>query len=98
MVWLGVKMPDLIAGFAGGVLNALALKRSDPWSIIGSVIAGGLMSNYLGESFAHYVGTTQLTSGFLVGMGGMGLCQGLIAAVAKWNPFQPNRTNDANRT
>lgn len=30
LVQLGVKMPDLIAGFAGGVVNAFVFKRSDP--------------------------------------------------------------------
>ena len=32
LIQLGVSMPDLIAGFAGGVVNAIALKRSDPVS------------------------------------------------------------------
>lgn len=98
-IQIGVKMPDLVAGFAGGVVNAIALRRSDPWSIISSVIVGGLTSNYLAEAFTHYVGTQQQTSGFLVGLAGMALCQGLIASVAKWTPFGPqNRTTpDVNR-
>jgi hypothetical protein len=88
LIWLNLKLPDMVAGFAGGVVSAIALKRSDPWSIIGSVVVGGFMSNYLSETFSHYVGTTQGTSGFLLGLGGMALAQGLIAGVAKWTPFK----------
>lgn len=84
-VSVGIKLPDLIAGFAGGVVNALALKRADPKSIIGSVIVGGLTANYLSEFFQHYFGTSASTSGFLVGLGGMALCQGLIAGMSKLN-------------
>lgn len=99
LVQLGVKMPDLIAGFAGGVVNAIALKRSDPWSIISSVVVGGLTANYLTESFSHYLGTGTGTSGFLVGVAGMAICQGIISAAKSWTPFGPqNRTNnDVNR-
>lgn len=97
-IQIGVKMPDLVAGFAGGIVNAIALKRSDPWSIVGSVIVGGLTSNYLAGAFTHYFGTEVATSGFLVGLGGMALCQALIAGVAKWNPLGQNRTTtDVNR-
>lgn len=93
-VSIGVKWPDLIAGFFGGVVNAIALKRSDPWSILGSVIVGGITANYLTESFSHYLGTSPGTSGFLVGVAGMGICQGIIASATKWNPFASNtRTN-----
>lgn len=87
LISLGIKMPDLVAGFAGGVVNAIALKRSDPWSILSSVIVGGFGANYLSEPFQHYLGTSVQTSGFLVGLGGMALFQGLIAGMSKWNVF-----------
>jgi hypothetical protein len=94
LIQLGVKIPDLIAGFAGGVVNAIALKRSDPWSIIGSVVIGGFTANYLTEPFSHYLGTGQGTSAFLVGLAGMAICQGIISAAKTWSPFGPqNRTN-----
>lgn len=95
LIQLGVKMPDLLAGFAGGVVNALALKRSDPWSIISSVVIGGLTANYLTETFGHYLGTAQGTSGFLVGVAGMAICQGIIAGAARWSPFGPVNSNRA---
>lgn len=91
MVWLGVKMPDLIAGFAGGVVNAFVFKRADPISIIGSMIVGALTANYLSESVGHYVGTSGGAAAFIVGLAGMAICQGIVEAAKSWRPFQ-NRT------
>jgi hypothetical protein len=87
LVSFGVNVHNLVAGFSGGVVNAIVLKRSDPWSIISSVVVGGLTANYLTEVFSHYLGTSLGTSGFLVGVAGMAICQGIIAGAAKWNPF-----------
>lgn len=94
LIQLGVKAPDLIAGFCGGVVNAFALKRSDPWSIIGSVVVGGLTANYLAEPFGRYLGTGQGTGAFLVGLAGMAICQGIIGAAKNWNPFGGRSNTD----
>jgi hypothetical protein len=99
LTWVGIKMPDLIAGFAGGVVNAFVFKRADPWSIIGSMIVGALTANYLSEPIGHYVGTQPGASAFIVGLAGMAICQGIVEAAKSWRPFNMNRTsNDANRT
>lgn len=98
LVQLGVKMPDLIAGFAGGVVNAFALKRADPWSIIGSMVVGALTANYLSEVVGRYSGTSGGAAAFLVGLAGMALCQGIVEGAKNWRLFGGNRTNpDANR-
>ncbi len=94
-IWmqLGVKMPDLIAGFAGGVVNAFVFKRADPVSIIGSMIVGALTANYLSESVGHYIGTSGGASAFIVGLAGMAICQGIVEMAKSWRPFQgQNRT------
>lgn len=93
LVQLGVKLPDLIAGFGGGVVNAIAMKRTDPWSIIGSMIVGALTANYLTEPFGHYLGTSPQTTGFLVGVAGMAICQGVIKASERWTPFKGGNGN-----
>jgi hypothetical protein len=96
-VSIGFKMPDLVAGFAGGVVNAFVFKRADPVSIIGSMIVGALTANYLSEPIGHYVGTQPGASAFIVGLAGMAICQGIVEAAKSWRPFT-NRTNtDANR-
>lgn len=91
--WLsmGIRTPDLIAGFAGGVVNAFVFKRSDPMSIIGSMIVGALTANYLTEPVGHYLGTSGGSSAFVVGLAGMAICQGIVEAAKSWRPFQ-NRT------
>lgn len=95
LVSIGIKLQDLIAGIGGGVVNALALKRSDPGSIISSIIVGGLTANYLSEFLQRYLGTSASTSGFLVGLGGMAFCQGIIASMAKLNVFGQKVNQDA---
>lgn len=87
LVQLGIKLPDLVAGFGGGVVNAIIFKRADPVSIIGSMIVGALTANYLSESFSHYLGTGQGASAFIVGLAGMAICQGIIEAAKSWRPF-----------
>jgi hypothetical protein len=91
LIQIGVKMPDLIAGFAGGVVNAFVFKRADPVSIIGSMIVGALTANYLSESVGHYIGTSGGAAAFIVGLAGMAICQGIVEAAKSWRPFQ-NRT------
>lgn len=90
LVQLGVKMPDLIAGLAGGVVNSFVFKRADPWSIIGSMVVGALTANYLSESVNHYLGTSTGAGAFIVGLAGMAICQGIVEAAKSWRPFTPN--------
>ena len=99
LIQLGVKMPDLVAGFAGGVVNAFVFRRADPVSIIGSMIVGALTANYLSESVGHYLGTAAGASAFIVGLAGMAICQGIVEAAKSWRPFSSvNRTDtDGNR-
>lgn len=84
---IGLRVPDLVAGFMGGVVNALIFRKSDPWSFVASVVVGGLASNYLSSPVGHYIGTTAPTTGFVVGLGGMALCQGIVEAAKSWRPF-----------
>ena len=87
LLQFGVHMQDLIAGFAGGVVNAVIFKRSDPISIIGSMIVGALTANYLSESVGRYLGTSGSATGFIVGLTGMAICQGIVEAAKSWRPF-----------
>lgn len=96
--WLGIgiKMPDLIGGFAGGVVNAFVFRRSDPMSIMGSMIVGSFTANYLSEPIGHYIGTSAGASAFVVGLAGMAICQGIVEAAKSWRPFSPRTGQDAN--
>ena len=84
----GIRLQDLFAGLAGGVVNVFASKRSDPWSILGSLVAGGLMANYLSDTFSQYLGGTKTgVAGFVIGVAGMSIAQGIIEASRSWRPF-----------
>jgi len=90
---LGIVVPNLVAGFAGGVVNALVFRRADALSIIGSVVVGSLTANYLGDPVSKMIGTTPHVAAFLVGMGGMAFVQGLIEAMKGWRPFKTGGGN-----
>jgi hypothetical protein len=83
---LGINLRDLFAGFAGGVVNAFVFRRSEPFSIIGSMIVGAFTANYLSEPAARYIGTSNGATAFIVGLCGMAICQGIVAAAKKWRP------------
>lgn len=87
---IGIKLPDLVAGFAGGVVNAFVFKRSQPWAIIGSVVVGALTANYTGEHLSKFLGMGGGTGAFIAGLAGMALCQGLIDAARRWRPGPPS--------
>lgn len=89
LVTLGVKLPDLLAGFAGGLVNAFVFKRADPWSVAGSMVVGALTANYLGEPAARMLGLSTGPSAFIVGVAGMAICQGIVAAIQQWRPSIP---------
>jgi hypothetical protein len=98
LVKLGIKMPDLIAGFGGGVVNAFVFRRADPVSIIGSMIVGALTANYLSDSISRYLGTSGGASAFIVGLAGMAICQGIVEAAKSWRPFSGSGSSSNNRS
>lgn len=86
---LGLRIQDIIAGLSGGVVNAFVFRRSEPWSIIGSVVVGALTANYLSEPAIKYTGTSGPATAFIVGLCGMAICQGIFAAVQRVRFGQP---------
>lgn len=89
LLQLGIKMPDLIAGFLGGVTNAFVFRKSDPFSIISSMVVGAVTANYLGDVAMKYTGMSGGASSFIVGVGGMAICQGIVEMIRKWRPPSP---------
>lgn len=95
-IWveLGIRKSDLVAGFCGGIVAAFVLKRSDPWSIVSSVVVGSLTASYLTGPIGQFTGTSGGTAAFIVGLAGMAICQGIVEAAKAWRPF--NFGNKAN--
>ncbi len=87
--WMGVHPQDLIAGFAGGVSNIIVFQRVGPWA--GSIILGVLASGWLLDLVMYTFNLSERLRGpfgFIVGLCAMVICQGLVAAVKKWNLLQ----------
>jgi hypothetical protein len=80
----GIHLNNAIAGFCGGVVNAVVFKRSDRLSIAGSIVVGTLTAAYLGEPVAQHIPVQGSAAGFIVGLGGMAICQGLLDGIKKW--------------
>lgn len=91
---LGLKLPDLFAGFCGGVVNAFVFRKANAWDVIGSVVVGMLTANYLSSPAAQIIGTSGPPTAFIVGLCGMAICQGLFTAARKWRPALPNGGGD----
>jgi len=85
---LGLHLQDLVAGFAGGIVNAFVFKKSNAWGIVGSIIVGGFAANYLGAPLSKFLGTSPGTSDFIVGLAGMAICQGIVESASSWKMFK----------
>lgn len=78
---LGLKLPDLFAGFAGGVVSVFLMRKVTPWEAVGSVVAGAFTANFFGESMAVLINVKVPLACFAVGLTSMAVCQGLVEMV-----------------
>lgn len=82
---VGVKVTDVAAGFAGGIVNALFfIKNLTPRDVIASIIGGALTTAYLAPPAAKMLGTDSSVVGFIIGLTAMAICQQLILLVPGW--------------
>lgn len=81
---LDVSLRDLLGGFAGGVVNALVFTRTSPWTAVGSMVVGALTAAYLTDIAVHVTGISPKPASFIVGLGGMAICQGIVGAVKNY--------------
>jgi len=78
---IGLHIQDIVAGFAGGVANAIVFRKSSPGAMVMAIILGGVAANYLGETMYAILSSVPVlkisrgTADFLVGLGGMRLMQ-----------------------
>lgn len=82
---LGISLPDMAAGFSGGVANAFALRKVRPIEMVGSVLVGALTANYLSDAVRSMTGYESAAVAFVIGLTGMAICQGLIEASRNWH-------------
>jgi hypothetical protein len=81
---VGIKVPDLAAGFGGGAINALWFQRGKPLDVVSSVVGGAITANFLTGTVSHVSGLEPGAAGFLVGLTAMVICQGLFVKVRGW--------------
>lgn len=79
-----VSIRDLLGGFAGGVVNALVFTRTSPWTAVGSMVVGALTAAYLTDAAVAVTGVSPKPASFIVGLGGMAICQGIIGAIRNY--------------
>lgn len=82
--WLGIKLPDLVAGFMGGVVNALFFVKGRPIDVISSLVGGALTANYMTASVSHTLGLDVGVAGFVVGVTAMAICQSMFSVASSW--------------
>ena len=78
---LGLKLPDLFAGFAGGVVSVFLMRKVTPWEAVGSIVAGAFTANFFGESMAVIINIKVPLACFVTGLTSMAVCQGLVEMV-----------------
>ncbi len=80
LTYLGIKVPDLVAGIFGGIVKALVFHRDKPFETVFAAIVGGLTANYLGEIIASKIGLIDSRGAicFAVGISAMVICQMII--------------------
>jgi hypothetical protein len=85
---LGLRVDSLVAGCAGGICGAYALRKGKPSDIIGSIVVGALTANYLSATISNFLGTVTSVPAFAIGLAGMPICQKIIKSVELWTPFK----------
>lgn len=94
--WLGIKSYHLIAGFAGGVVRAFVRPGATKLQAFGSCVVGALTAGYMTPVAVIYLPESasiggEGATGFVIGLTGMAVAEGLIQLVNRWrnNPTIP---------
>lgn len=95
LTYLGIKLPDAVAGMCGGLVKALLFHKDEPVEAVIATIIGALTANYLGEGVSSQLtslGVGRGASCFITGIIAMILVQLAIDQAKKWTP----KNNSAN--
>lgn len=86
---LGLRLPDIVAAFWGGVASAFFVRNVTPWQALSTFVIGLVLGSYFGAPAAKLTGLTTETASCLVAFAGMAVAQGLTEAVRAWRPTIP---------
>ena len=90
---IGVDDANIVAGFAGGLVNVLRLKSPAVFNVIATTISGALIANYLGTAIAKTVSLPPIPTSFVVGFMGVQVLD-IILTYGK-NRFGANGSNSS---
>lgn len=89
LLYLGIKLPDALAGMFGGIVKALMFHKDHPGEAVVATVIGAITANYLGEGVAGQLSAIGVSRGaacFITGIIAMILCQLAIDQAKKWSP------------
>lgn len=86
---LGIRLPDLVAAFWGGVASVFFVRNVTTWQAISSFVVGLTLGTYLGAPAARLLGLSPETAACLVAFAGMAIAQGITEAARAWKPKLP---------
>lgn len=56
LIWLGIHVPEMTGGLAGGICSVIILSRFKPSQVVGSMILGALTANYVNVAALKLIG------------------------------------------
>jgi hypothetical protein len=93
---LGIKVPPLFSGIAGGIVGAWVDGKSGARAWFVYVICGGLTGAYLGDWASHFMPYgDSISAGFIVGGCAMILMRLLRGQIAKLDPKLAGSSTDS---
>lgn len=86
---VGIRLPDFVAAFLGGVASVFFVRTVTPWQALSSFVVGLVLGTYLGGAAAKAIGLSTETASCLVAFAGMAVAQGIMEAAKAWKPRVP---------
>lgn len=87
---IGVRVPALFAGLAGGIVGAWADQKAGIATWLGAIVCGGLTANWLAEPATHmipgFTSANEGVAGFIVGGCAYGIVVAIKKTVSAWAP------------
>lgn len=76
--FLGLEAEFLIAGFCGGYVYSYFMHQNTPREVVGSVLSGGFVANYLGILIANRMGIPPFPAAFVSGLAWNVICHAVL--------------------
>ena len=68
---VGIDGANTVAGFGGGLVNVFRNRGLVPFQVVGTLISGALIANYLGKPLAELIHFPVVPTSFVIGFMGV---------------------------